>query len=189
MHSYLSAHLLRYVHTDLPEINVPVYLHASLSSNHKDLPVTTTTCVPAHRCTRSWSYLFIFILSFRLTAKIYSSTFLLFYLFIDVPVHQYTCSVYLFLSGITCTIITFELICWGTYIHIYPKINYCLKWAIPPRHPIKEIGSQSTYRSLLSLFREQMHAVIQAQFWLVLLKELAHEDLTKNLFFAWIVLF
>ena len=43
-----------------PKINLPVYPHASLSSNHKDLPVSTTTCVPAHRCTRSWPYLFIF---------------------------------------------------------------------------------------------------------------------------------
>ena len=50
-----------------PKVNLPAYLHASLSSNHKCLPVTTTTCVPAHICTRSWSYLFIFILSFRLT--------------------------------------------------------------------------------------------------------------------------
>ena len=31
-----------------PKINLTVYLHASLSSNHKDLPVTTTTCVHAH---------------------------------------------------------------------------------------------------------------------------------------------
>ena len=30
-----------------PKIYLPVYLHAFLSSNHKDLPVTTTTCVPA----------------------------------------------------------------------------------------------------------------------------------------------
>ena len=44
-----------------------IYLHAFLSSNHKDLPVTTTTCVHAPRCTRSWPYLFLFILSFRLT--------------------------------------------------------------------------------------------------------------------------
>ncbi len=50
-----------------PKIYLPVYLHAFLSSNHKDLPVTTTTCVHAHRCTRSWPYLFMFILSFRLT--------------------------------------------------------------------------------------------------------------------------
>ena len=35
------------------KINLPVYLHASLSSNHKDLPVTTTTCVHAHMCSRS----------------------------------------------------------------------------------------------------------------------------------------
>ena len=30
-----------------------VYRHASHSSNHNDLPVITTTCVPSHTCTRS----------------------------------------------------------------------------------------------------------------------------------------
>ena len=76
----------RHIH---PKRNVPVCSHAFLSSNHKDLPVTTTTCVHAHRCNRSWPYLFIFILSFRLTVKIYPSTFL--------HVHRCTCSsVYLF---------------------------------------------------------------------------------------------
>ena len=40
----------------------------------------------------------------------------------DVPVHHYTCSVYLFLFGIISTI-PFQLIYWGTYTHIYPKIN------------------------------------------------------------------
>ena len=76
-----------------PKANLPVYLHASLSSNRKDLSVTATTCVHAHRSTRSWPYLFIFILSFGLTVNIYPSTFLLFYMHIDVPVHHYTCSV------------------------------------------------------------------------------------------------
>ena len=75
------------------KINLPVYRHASLSSNHKDLPVTTTTCVYVHWSTRSGPYAFIFRLSFRLTIKIYPSTVLLFYMSTDVPVHQYTCSV------------------------------------------------------------------------------------------------
>ena len=73
-----------------PKVNLPVYVHASLPSNHKDLPVTTTTCIPAHSCTRSWPYLFIFRLSFRLTVKIYPPTFILFYMYTDVPVHHYT---------------------------------------------------------------------------------------------------
>ena len=73
------------------KINLSVYLHASLSSNHKALPVTTTTCVHAHTCTRSWPYLFMFILSFQLTAKIYLSTFYCstctqMHLFISIPV-------------------------------------------------------------------------------------------------------
>ena len=91
------------------KINLPVYLHASLSSNHKDLPVTTTTCVHARTCTRSWPYLFIFILAFRLTVNIYPSTVLLFYMYTYVPVHHYTCSVCFFFFGITCTM-TFQLI-------------------------------------------------------------------------------
>ena len=52
-----------YTHTHL-KINLPVYLHASLLSNHKDLPVTTTISIPAHRCTHSWPYVFIFRFSF-----------------------------------------------------------------------------------------------------------------------------
>ena len=36
-----------------PNFFFPVYLHASRPSNHKDLPVSTAACVPAHRCTRS----------------------------------------------------------------------------------------------------------------------------------------
>ena len=39
-----------------------------------------------------------------ITVKIYPSTFLLFHISTDVPVHYYTCSVYLFLFGITSTI-------------------------------------------------------------------------------------
>ena len=83
------------------KVNLPVYLHASLSSNHKDLPVTTTTCVHVHRCTCSGPYGFIFILSFRLTVQIYPPTILLFYMYTDLPVHQYTCSVYFLFFGIS----------------------------------------------------------------------------------------
>ena len=93
-----------------PEINLPVYLDASLPSNHKDLPVSTTTL-------RVHFQTFILI-----TIKIYPSTFLLFYMSTEVPVHHYTCSVYLFLFGITSTI-TFQLVYWGSYTHIHPKIN------------------------------------------------------------------
>ena len=35
------------------KIHLPVYPHAFLWSNNKDLHVSTTTSVPAHRCTRS----------------------------------------------------------------------------------------------------------------------------------------
>ena len=105
-----------------PKISVPVYPHASPLPKNNDLPVTTTTYVPAHSCTRSWPYLFIFILSFRLTVKIYPSTFLLFYMSTDVPVHQYTCSLYFLFFGITCAM-TFQLIYWGTYTQIHPKVN------------------------------------------------------------------
>ena len=121
IHNYLSTHLL--ICTQIyPKIKSPVYLHASLLSNHKDLPVTTTTCVHAHRCTRSGPYPFIFILSFRLTAKIKPSTNLLLYMSTDVPVHHYTCSVCFFFFGITYTR-TFQLVYWGTYPQIHQKIN------------------------------------------------------------------
>ena len=51
---------------------------------------TLTAPLHAHRCTRSWPYQFILILSFWFTAKIYPSTFLLLYMSADIPVHQYT---------------------------------------------------------------------------------------------------
>ena len=54
-----------------PDIKLPVYLHASLLSNHKDLPVTITTCVHAHRSTLSFPYLFILIILFRQTICTY----------------------------------------------------------------------------------------------------------------------
>ena len=105
-----------------PKVNIPVYLHASLSSNHKGLPVTTTTCVHAHRCTRSWPCVFIFRLSFRLTVMIYPFTVLLFYISTDAPVHQYNGSVSLLFFGITCAMI-FQLMYRGTYTQIHPKVN------------------------------------------------------------------
>ena len=118
-----------------PKINLPVYLHASLSSNHKDLPVSTTTCVPAHRYTRSWPCLFIFIQSFLITVKIYPSAFLLFYMSTDVPVHHYNCAVYFFFFGITCTT-TFQLIYWGAYSQMHPKLNLpvYLHASLPSNH-------------------------------------------------------
>ena len=73
-----------------PKIKLPVYLHASLLSNHKDLPVTTTTCVHAHRSTRSLPYLFILIISFWQTICTYlplacCSKYSEIYLFINQP--------------------------------------------------------------------------------------------------------
>ena len=96
-----------------PKINLPVYPHASPLPKNKDIPVTTTTCVHAHICTRSWLYLFIFILSFRLTVKIY-------YIYTDV--HQYTCSVY-FLFFCVSYAMSCQLIYWSTYRQIHPKIH------------------------------------------------------------------
>ncbi len=100
-----------------PKINVPVYPHASLPSNHKDLPVSTTTCVPAHRCTRSWPYLFIFILYFRLNAKIYPSTFLqrCMTLFIFMFLFRLTTKTYL---------LPHVLVYLPIYIYIYPFMSY-----------------------------------------------------------------
>ena len=60
-----------------------------------------------------------FIHLIRLTLKIYSSTCLHVH---RCTVRQYTCSVYFFFFGITCTM-TFQLVYWGTYTQIHPKVN------------------------------------------------------------------
>ena len=102
--------------------NVPVYPHAFLWSNNKYLPVSTTTSVPAHRCTRSWPYLFNCNTVFLISVKLDPSTVLLFYISTDLPVHQYTCLVYFLFFGISYAK-TFQLIYWSTYPQIHPKIN------------------------------------------------------------------
>ena len=122
MHNDLSAHLWVPTHRSTRNIFLPVYPHASPLPKNKDLHVTTTTCVHAHICTRSLPYLFIFILSFRLTVTIYPSTFPLFYMSTDVPFHQYTCSVYFLFSCVSYAM-TFQLIYWSTYPQIHPKIH------------------------------------------------------------------
>ena len=118
-----------------PKIRLPVYPHVFLWSNNKDLPVSTTTSVPADRCTRSLPYLFIFMQFFLITVKIYPSTFLLFYISTDVPVHYCNCAVYFFFFGITCTT-TFQLVYWGTYTQIHPELNLpvYLHASLPSNH-------------------------------------------------------
>ena len=141
-----------------PPVNVStaqhnsLYLHASHSSNHKDLPVITTTCEPTHTCTRSWPYLFIFILSFRLTAKIYPSTFLLRFMSTVVSVHEYTSSVYFLFFGITCAV-TFQLIYCGTYTEIFPEINLpvYLHASLSSNHKDLPVTTTTSTRSLLYL--------------------------------------
>ena len=93
-----------------PKINLPVYPHASLSSDHKDLPVTTTTCVPAHTCICLWPYMLIFILSFWLSIKIHPSVFLL---------HWLTLFIFIILICLTTkTYLSSQLLC--TYPYMYP---------------------------------------------------------------------
>ena len=58
---------------------------------------------------------------FLITVKIYPSMFPLFYMSTDVPFHQYTCSVHFLFFDITCAM-TFQLIYWGTYTQIHPRI-------------------------------------------------------------------
>ena len=53
MHNGLSTHLLGYLPTDPPKNKFTCYLHASPLPKNKDLPVITTTCVPAYICTCS----------------------------------------------------------------------------------------------------------------------------------------
>ena len=72
-----------------------------------------------------------------------------------VPVHHYTCSVYLFLFGITSTI-NFQLIYWCTYTQIYPKIKLpvCLHASLLSNHkdlPVTSTTCVHAHRSTLSL--------------------------------------
>ena len=69
----------------------------------------------------------------------------------DVPVHQYTCSVYFFFFGITCAV-TFQLVYWGTYTQIHPKINL-------PLYPHASFSSftTKTYLSPLLLVYLQIY--------------------------------
>ena len=94
-----------------------VFLLTTKTYLSQQLLVYMPIYVPFHDPTCS-----LFILSFRLTVTIYPSTFLLFCMSTDVPVHHYTASVCFLFCGITCTM-TFQLIYWGTYPQIHPKIN------------------------------------------------------------------
>ena len=69
---------MQYTSTYLPE-NKSVYINAFLlgyPSYHTGLLLDSTIPLHAHKCTRSWPCLFMFILLFRLAAKTYPSTFL-----------------------------------------------------------------------------------------------------------------
>lgn len=59
---------------------------------------------------------------FRLIAKIYLSTHLLFYIFTDLSVHQPACSFKFLPSSLICTL-TCQLICWSMYLQTCPKMN------------------------------------------------------------------
>ena len=103
-----------------PFMTLPVHVHTFILINHWDLPVNVSTALHLRRCTCPTIYDHLW--SILLTAEIYSSTFLLLYMYADAPVHQYTFSVYFFLFGITCTV-TFPLICGGMYTQIHLEIN------------------------------------------------------------------
>ena len=93
-----QRHLLGYIPTD-PSKKQTVYLHASLLSNHKDLPVTTATSIPLSS-TRQRFYcslcpqMYLFItkpLLFRHTLHNDLSTDLLGCLPTDPPEYKFTC--------------------------------------------------------------------------------------------------
>ena len=133
----------------LPDRIVPVDF--SPPFNHKNLPVTITTCVRAHRCSHSCVSamgVFSFMLSFLLTVQAmqaayhsvtmhcngHKGTWLQWHFkgenqatFLFDPSQMYLffgIPVQLILSffSSTCTT-TFPLIYWGTYIQIHPKID------------------------------------------------------------------
>ena len=88
MHSYLSTHLLGYVHTIILMRFLCLRTNTYLSPQ---LLVYLPLNVPDHDPACSFSYFY----SIRLTAKIYPSTFLLLCMSTDLSVHLYTCSVFL----------------------------------------------------------------------------------------------
>ena len=119
MHNNLSTRLLGYLHTDPPENTFPLFTIMLLF--RLSIKTYLSPQLLVYLPVRSWPYLFIFTF-ILITVKIYPSTFLLFCMSTYVPVHHYTCSVYFFFFGITCAM-TFQLIYWGSYTHIHPKIN------------------------------------------------------------------
>ena len=105
-----------------PKIKLPVYLHASLLSNHKDLPVTTTTCVHAHRSPVHYpacSFLLFhsdkqFVLTFLSPVVLNIRRFTL------SSINRSICVC--FSPGFTYTLIC-QLICWSAYRQTHPKMN------------------------------------------------------------------
>jgi len=110
---YLFPQLCVYMSTDVPvqhtylfilmlytSIYVPENKFVYFNAFPLGYPATKTCFLtllflymPIASITRAWLCLFIFILLFRLAAKIYPSTFLLFYMSTDISVHQYAYSV------------------------------------------------------------------------------------------------
>ena len=110
--------------TGVPTNRTPENVFTCLPSCFSFVKPQRPTChhIYLHRCTHSGPYAFIFILSFQLTIKIYPSTVILFYMSTDIPVHQYTCSVYFLFFGMSYTM-TFQFVFWGTYPQIHLEIN------------------------------------------------------------------
>ena len=76
----------------------------------------------ADRCTRSWPYLFILILSFQLTLIIHLSSHLLVYIYLQIYPFINLPAPFLFSPDFTCTFIC-QLVCCSTYWHTHPKMN------------------------------------------------------------------
>ena len=93
-----------------PFMVLPVHFHTFIPINHLDLPVNVSTVLHVHRCTCSSQYC-------SACPQMYLFISILFCMSTDVPVHHYTCSVYLFVFGI---LFNSSL---GTYPQVHPKIN------------------------------------------------------------------
>ena len=85
-----------------PFMALSVHFHTFIPSNCLDLPVNVSTVLHVHRCTCSSLYC-------SACPQMYLFITILFCMSTDVPDHLYTCSVYFFFFGITCTM-TFQLI-------------------------------------------------------------------------------
>ena len=119
------------------EIQLPVYLHTSPLPNNKYLPVTTNTCVPAHRCTCLWPINRLY-LPFNVSTALHvhrctCSSVYLFSLFLLFPhnMHSYLPLIY---WGVYTQILML-LLCLRTKTYLSPQLLVYPPLSVPNHDP------------------------------------------------------